>query len=380
MPFTVLRRVDLSLADLCRLDREGASVTKTPHPGNIYLNNLAVAQLGLRLLFHDRTLGERDRNFHPHKVIKGGRSEVIADPNVLMTHARVLQPSRLMNSHFQVGKRVAQCHLNVLAEAVSGVRMRLYTDYLVEHEDIVHEVLSACASVALPMGQGWKRYVDEEGRVHDRGLVPWCAVVAGGIYGLHGKTAGWIMPNIFNILTDGVIEALLFGASDIYHLSGPDMINYITQLAPSLSELYDCLRGCVSGLPEELRFHVVPVASMRLVTTADRRDMLDRIVALYLHIKEESVRAGDAIEAASPKDVRHALIEGWKVRRKDLRRDLREALCACPEIFYDITRGDFVSQHDAIERGGVYVHPWGVNTPISAVTSAMQELYSLFEP
>ncbi len=379
MPFTVTRRDDLSLGDLCRLDREGASVTKTPHPGNIYLNNLAIAHLGLRLLFHDRTLGRKDRNFHPHKVIKGGMAEVIADPDVMLTHARVLNASLFMNGHFPVGERVAHCHLNALAEAVPGVRMRLYTDYLTEHEDTVREVLRLCSGIPLPYEYGWKRVVDEEGRLTTLPTPSWNRISKDGIYGLQGRVDGWVMPNIFNILVDGVIESRQFQTADIYHLSGPDMVNYLKLLEGLLHRLYDHLRQHMTDLPEELRFHVVPVASMRLVTTMDRSEVLDRIVALYLQIKDENSVVGATIRAADSKDEKHALVQQWGARRKTLRRELQEAVRACPEIFYNILHGTFVTQHDAIDRGGVYVHPWGIENSLSAVASAMQELYSLFE-
>lgn|GEM_PF-1295017 len=379
MPFTVIRRDDLSLADLCRLDKEGQSVTKTPHPGNIYLNNLAVAKLGLRLLFHDRTFGRKDLNFHPHKVIRGGESEIIADPDVMMTHARVLQPSRLMNGHFPVGNRVAQCHLNALAEAVPGVRMRLYSEFLAEHEELVFEVLNLCSSVILPPKQGWKRVVGEDGRASIRSLTTWQRIVSEGIYGLRGKTAGWVMPNVFNILMDGVIESLQFKTSDVYHLSGPDMIIYIKMLEGALNTLYEKLLGHIPGLPEEIRFHVVPVASMRLVTTLDRADKLDRVMMLYLQLRDENREVGATLQAVVSTGDRDALIKQWGMRRRALQGELRAATKACPEIFYDITRGTFVSQYDAMGRGGVYVHPWGIENPVSAVAKAMQDLQSLFE-
>lgn len=379
MPFTVIRRDDLSLADLCRLDREGQSVTKTPHPGNIYLNNLAVAKLGLRLLFHDRTFGRKDLNFHPHKVIRDGESETIADPDVMMTHARVLHPSRLVDDHFPVGERVAHCHLNALAEAVPGVRMRLYSEFLVEHEELVHEVLDLCSSVIIPPKQGWKRVVGEDGRTSVRDLTTWRQIVSEGIYGLRGKTAGWVMPNVFNILMDGVIEALQFKTSDVYHLSGPDMVVYIKTLEGLLNTLYEKLVGRIPGLPEEVRFHVVPVASMRLVTTLDRADKLNRLVGLYLQLRDENREVGATLQAVTSSEGRGVLIREWATRRKFLQGELRAAAKECPEIFYDITHGTFVSQHDVIDRGGVYVHPWGIENPVSAVAKAMQDLQSLFE-
>jgi len=257
--------------------------------------------------------------------------------------------------------------------------MRLYSEFLAEHEELVFEVLNLCSSVILPPKQGWKRVVGEDGRASIRSLTTWQRIVSEGIYGLRGKTAGWVMPNVFNILMDGVIESLQFKTSDVYHLSGPDMIIYIKMLEGALNTLYEKLLGHIPGLPEEIRFHVVPVASMRLVTTLDRADKLDRVMMLYLQLRDENREVGATLQAVVSTGDRDALIKQWGMRRRALQGELRAATKACPEIFYDITRGTFVSQYDAMGRGGVYVHPWGIENPVSAVAKAMQDLQSLFE-
>ncbi len=381
MPFTISRRDDLSLADLQRLDREGHSVMKSPHPGNVYLNNLAVAHLGIRMLFHDRTFGRADKNFHPHKVIRGGESETIADPDVMMTHACVLQPSRLMNGYFPVGERVAVCHLNALAEAVPGTRMELYTDYLRVREDLVLEILRRGSEGPIEYPHGWRRVVDEKGRIHERRTPShWREIEEIGIYGLHGKSAGWIMPNVFNILVDGVIETTEFATSDIYHLSGPDMICYIKQLEDTLNTIYERLVTSNMGVREHICFHIVPAAPMRLATTIDRSQALDALVKLYLEIADENRSAGVEIREAETVSLvqKRRAIEKWAAIRKGFRTRLVEAAQQCPEIFYEIASGSFVSQYDVLERGGVYVHPWGVHTPLSTVATTIKELQNLF--
>ncbi|PSO44287.1 MAG: hypothetical protein BRC22_02740, partial [Parcubacteria group bacterium QH_9_35_7] len=72
MLFDVQERKDINLKALAQINRGGGSVVKTPHVGNWYPNNLAVAQTGIHMLAYDRNIGRKDSNFHPHKVIKDG--------------------------------------------------------------------------------------------------------------------------------------------------------------------------------------------------------------------------------------------------------------------------------------------------------------------
>ena len=78
MPFKISIHDDISIADLLVINKRGGVVLKTPHVGNIYPNNLAIASLGIPMLFYDRTLGNKDFNFHPNKIIVGGKSEILA--------------------------------------------------------------------------------------------------------------------------------------------------------------------------------------------------------------------------------------------------------------------------------------------------------------
>lgn len=82
MSFHILIHDDISIAQLIEIDKNGGRVLKTPHIGNIYPNNLALISLGIPTLLYDRTIGIKDKSFHPHKIVYNGIAEEIADPDI----------------------------------------------------------------------------------------------------------------------------------------------------------------------------------------------------------------------------------------------------------------------------------------------------------
>jgi len=345
---------------------------KTPHIGNMYPNNLAVGALGIPLNCYDRTIGRMDKNFHPHRVIRGGASEVIALDGIdrLTTHAVVDRPSRLAPEWFPIGTRVADGHMAALRAALPMAECIAYTDWLRERADRITAVLEVITDAFPSL---WERLVHPDGRVVDYRVRNWSVVQAIGVYGITSDApSGLIVPNVVNILLDGVLECVSRGVTEVYHCSGPDMVRYIGELEDRLHALYDTVRSRLGwGLPETLRFHLVPVADMRFAVPERRRAALDELVASWRDFQTVKRRQAEHMREVSD-DERQAAITACVAERDHTMARVRDAIVACPEIFYRIEAANCTSQYDLLaERTTVYVPPWAAAAPMHEIDAAM---------
>ncbi|MBI4450180.1 hypothetical protein HY634_03915 [Candidatus Uhrbacteria bacterium] len=372
MPFPVTIRRDCSLNDLATIHRSGGSVMKSPHIGNMYPNNLAVGALGIPLNCYDRTIGRKDRNFHPHRVICGGRSEVIALDGIdrLTTHAIVDRPSQLAPEWFSVGTRVADGHMAALRAALPTAECVTYTDWLRERADRITAVLEVITD-AFP--SIWERLVTPDGHVVDYRVRNWAVVQQIGVYGVTSDApSGLIVPNVVNILLDGVLECLSRGVTEVYHCSGPDMVRYIGELEAQLHTLYDTVRTRLGwGLPDTLRFHLVPVAEMRFVVPERRRAALDELVASWCDVQALKRIQAERMREATDDERQDAITACVAARDRSMAR-VRDAIVACPEIFYRIEDANCTTQYDLLaEQETVYVPPWAAAAPMRDIDDAM---------
>lgn len=372
MGFTVVVRRDLSLAELRRLHERGEHVLKTPHVGNHYPNNLAVAALGIPLVCVDRTIGARDRNFHPHRLIHAGRAEDIADPHRVVTHVRVDRAHSHFADRFPVGGSVLAGHMRALRDAFPATKIQTEAESLMGQGDRIFDFLEA-ATRARPTA--WTRFVEADGTVVERRPTPrpWQEIRREGIHSIALQNgAGWIIPNEWCILWDSVVAAL-DGKPDVYELSGPDMIRYIGRLAPDIDRTYGAMREALPSwtLPEQVTFHIVPVAAMRFAVASDRRPALEHLITTYRRMGELREEWSARIQARTGEARRAEITRIAEERPRETER-LREAVHAVPEIFYEIERADFLSQYDLLTGTTLAVHPWGLETSITAIEEAMR--------
>lgn len=372
MPFPVVIRRDCSLMDLVAIHRAGGSVMKTPHVGNMYPNNLAVGALGIPLNCYDRTVGRKDRNFHPHRVIRGGASEVIADHTLLTTHVRVERPSRFAPEWFSVGARVSDGHMAALRAALPMAECVVYTEWLRRYADRVTAVLEVLTDTFPFL---WERLVHSDGRVVEHPNVRnWSIAQALGVYGITSDApSGLLIPNVVNIILDGVLECGARGVTEVYHCSGPDMVRYIGDLEDQLHALYDTVRKRLGwGLPEELRFHLVPVAEMRFAVPEPRRAALDALIGAWCDMRAMKRHHAERMRAVTDGE-RYAAIAACASERDRATSRIRDASMACAEIFYRIEDANCTTQYDLLaERTTVYVPPWAATAPIRDVDLAME--------
>ncbi|MDP1624856.1 MAG: hypothetical protein Q8L64_03720 [bacterium] len=369
MPFKVSIHDDLSIKDLIDIKDKGGVVLKTPHVGNIYPNNLAIASLGIPMLFYDRTLGVKDISFHPDKIIIGGRSTLIADPNILTTHSIVKKLPGLAFKDAAVGMKLVDFHMSSFKRALPQADCFTYTEYIQNNKSQILQILEKITEFHPYL---WSRGVDESGKTFKSQAKNWDDIIRSGVLGLTSMKSGWIIPNPVSILFHGTVDTLKANAEDVYLLSGPDMYRYIEGYQLELNEAYDYLRKSLKcELPEMVRCHIIPVICMRFIVEVDYRKVLDNLVDAYLRY----VSVDDAIRKILKSGAQNMSIDGH-INKKD---KIKEEIYSCIKgqfdafkttMFYDVEEAGSFSQYDLANSKGLYVHPWAVNSKLSDVSKA----------
>lgn len=374
--FRIVIQEELSLLELCNLQKRGFSVVKTPHVGNFYPNNLAVGKLGIKMVLYDRNVGRVDKNFHPHTIIKDGCRYKVACGERLMTHAQANR--EIENSSLEVGARLADYHVSALREAFPEGNFVLYTDYLANHRQIVYSILETVSgSGFLPGKFGWFRKVNRYGEVTTfHNPVKWEDVSRAGVFGINNENEGYLIPNFLNVLLCGVIEAIDSNCNEVYHLSGPDMVRYIGSMTKDLSHCLTLLSSKDCRFPSNIIFHLVPAANMRFAVYGSRKKALDDLISAYLSAFDYKLKKGEFIKSLKDPSERKIYGAMFKGAEQKLRAELAEAVKGCPEVFYDIYDGSFISQHD-IPSNGLYIPRWSLKTSIKEINRAFYAMNNL---
>jgi len=318
--------------------------------------------------FYDRTLGKRDANFHPHLTILGGRSEQIACGGKLTTHAVIDRPSERLKS-FSLGRKLIDCHMEAMSQALPTADCVVYSDYLREHQNVVLRLLEL---VTVYKPSVWTHQVTNLGdRVHlNSPIHNWADVLSLGIFGLTDMDSGALIPNILNVIIHAVVEAVKTNCACVYHLSGPDMVNYIGNMKSELAELYEALHAEMR-LSESLEFNLIPVAGVRLAGDEDARQRIDELVDAWLALSKNNVLRGQRIQRAGPSRSQ-VIITCASEKNRDVHR-FRDAALAAPEVFYDITMANTFTQHDIVAGRRFFIHPWAVEAPITQINALITE-------
>lgn len=204
----------------------------------------------------------------------------------------------------------------------------------------------------------------------------WSDVAAVGIFGVDNKREGYLIPNFLNVFLSGVIEVINSNSDEVYHLSGPDMIRYIDSMTEGLSQCLTFLSSKKSLFPSRISFNLVPVANMRFAVHESRRKSLDDLISAYLRISDHKTKKGEFMKSLNNPEERKAYGPMFKGVEQKLRADLSEAVSGCPEAFYDIYKGDFISQYD-IPSNGLYIPRWSLETPVKEINNAFHAMNNL---
>lgn len=378
MSFNILIHDDISLAELIKISKEGGRVLKTPHIGNIYPNNLAIISLGIPTLLYDRNVGSKDKNFHPHKIIFEGKSEIISDSNILSTHSKI----KYLSKNFEIGRNIVgtnlvNFHLESLNKVLPTGNHFTYSNYLRENKDSVYRVVK---EIAKTFPEIWCRFVDKDGVVTNKKITK-SNIFDDGVYGVNNKEKGWLIPNPVNILLHGVIDTINLKISEIYLLSGPDMCSYIKNYEDVLNSMFDHLKNTLDlDLPDSVNCHIIPVANMRFVATKDHIKSLEKLVVLYKEYK----KAGETIQSllgdfSGSIKIFSFIKEKNKIKKKIFNHLSYDYLFFKKMVFYDISESNCFTQYDLSRTSGLYIHLWALESNLNEVSDAFFFLNRIFK-
>ncbi|MBL7057734.1 hypothetical protein ISS03_00165 [Patescibacteria group bacterium] len=363
--FNIVICNNLSFADLRDLHNRGMPVIKTPHVGNMYPNNLAVAKIGIPLLLNDRTIGYKDKNFHPHLIIQSGKYEAIACDKKFTPH-NVFQ--KRVNG-YEIGSSVVNIHTAKLRRIFPNTRIETYTEYQQRHISIFTEIVNL---LLRNYYQLFGKYVDTNGTIHLIQPSNESSISKDKIFGITNAHEGWLLPNIITILICGICEILDYQTYQSYHLSGPDMVRYIGQLRPTLNDLYDhiCKHSSLP-IPPHLDYFLIPASEMRFAVHKSQESILNDLIDSYLSTKTNRQNRSSQMQSAT-EDQKKELIATITRERKAHNNVFAQAVNTCKGIFYDIHSAKYLSQHDLFESSDLYVHPWGIKTPIEEIVHTVK--------
>lgn len=281
--FEIIERDDLSLADLKVMVEHGESVVRSPHVGNFSLYNCAVAATGATLVVYDRTVPDQDKNYFPGHHIRDKQAQLVI----------AKRDNRKLSTHIHTTAAIGDAPANtLLAEAqVSSIQAAMpsanvisMSRYLDNHRAAVNEVVRCLIEHGFV--DDWERRVDEDGNLHKvtdpLAELERYAVFRDGTEAT--EQAGLLMPNSYNVLLFGILEALDYQTDTVTHLSGPDMINYIRLMGHDLAAMYRTVLEHTSlgeHLPRHLHFQIVPTAHARIVATSDKAEHVESLLKAY---------------------------------------------------------------------------------------------------
>lgn len=379
MSFHILIHDDISIAQLIEIDKNGGRVLKTPHIGNIYPNNLALISLGIPALLYDRTIGAKDKSFHPHKIVYNGITEQIANPDILSTHSKLeFQPKNFIIEKDFSGMKIVDLHLGILKQAFPQGKIFTYTQYLEDNKKIVSKIVKV---IAKNFPQIWYRFVNEDGTIEKADNLTSEQILAKGIFGIDDDLRGFIIPNPVNILLHGTVDVMKFQTRDIYLLSGPDMYMYMKNYEVVLDKMYSYIKDTLDlDLPNNVNCHIIPAMKMRFIVIKDDKEILNELVELY----EDYVAANTATRDLFNSSKERSGIR-FQVDKKD---EIKTKIIACIDknystfkktMFYDVSMSNCFTQYDLSVSRGLYIHPWAIENKLSDVTSAFLFLDRCFK-
>jgi hypothetical protein len=364
---------NLSIADLVQLHDAGASVMRSAHVGNFSPYNLAIAQAGLPMLLVDHTITGRldpdmkgvDRNYFPEGVVSAAGNRIIADAGSLVCRTA----TRLDTSVF-----VDEFHTAAIQAVIPEADLVTNTNYLRANESVAGEIVCLAAKIAPGLFQ---RVAESDGSVSRRDRAA-DLISRLGVMQLNddprAAAPAVLIPNEVDIVANFIIEALNSDQATQYHLSGPDMIDYLVNRQTgggkpdllAIKALYEQVRQSASfgpQLPAELNVQLVSSTEARFATTMARRAALDNLL--------EAVSANEVVQAqtrakkkdffassdAQNRELRSEFEIAIGVRTRAAEADLVTAMQAVPEQFVAPRNLGFVTQYDVANEGGLYVPP-----------------------
>lgn len=355
-----------SLSSLADKAEQGFSVLRSAHVGNARAYNLAIANEKIDMMLVDHTITGKDRNYRPEAVIRDGEMTQVAEMGQLAfrTVAVIDEQSGYLD----------RLHTDVLREAFPRTQITTNTEYLRHNERLTGEIVKSAANL---MPELFVRIVpaDEVTAIEDAR-----AAVALALDGRSMQIADdprtervALLPNEVDIVANFVIEALRSERSAQYHISGPDMVNYMTrpkskddQRTPLeiVNALYAELASTASfreKLPEELTVNLVPGAHARFATTTERAGELDKLLYALgdatVDLTDLNRQRGEFFRSAAARDgnAKKAFVARSNDERQGILAAFKSISDRCSDLFVGPTDAPYISQYDVRAEGGLYV-------------------------
>jgi len=335
MPITLRIRDDLSANDIVRLGRTQV-VKVTPHVGNWTPARLALPQLGISILCVDHTIGARDRNAHPHLLIRGGEARVLSDHgDRLTTHASVTRPA---GGH-PAGTPLSAVHVDAVRSLYPRADIVTHVEHLRQHRELMLAVLEEATRFSITAT--WWRRVNEEGEVscYSRKQLPrqWKEFEQ-DIFAVTNERHGWLIHNRVSILMDVVQQSRGGTEPEIYHLSGPDMVRYLGGEIETISRMYDRVRERLGLVEDTIVFNLIPFASFRFATRAAQAPACEALCTALAerHPREAALRAyaAEASDIFAESETQQyftqhdCLAQGERIVMPEIAQDWPMAVCA----------------------------------------------------
>lgn len=348
----------VSIADLVAKQLAGFSVVRSAHVGNLSPYNLTIAEAGIPVLSVDHTVTGIDTNYFPENVMNQSGTKMVAPLGRIVSRATTFD-----------GGQLDQLHLDSARLAVPGSQVFTNTEYLRANEAVANEIVSIALDVSPHL---FVRVATPDGRTDNKRLRVDTLVDSVGIMQLNdnpkAEETAVIMPNELDILINFVAEFLNSGEAVQYHLSGPDMVKYISSRMGEINKMYEAVASRASFgslLPSSLTVRLVPSSAARFATTVERGQKLEGLINMYLAVEEEldvlAQRRSTFFNSVLSKDIefKRAFVAQTKSTEASFERLVAEKVAELPELFLtpggNNKQGGFITQYDVIAEGGLYV-------------------------
>ena len=368
----------LSINELTALQRRGFSVMRSAHVGNLSPYNLALADAGIPLLLVDHNVTGVDKNYFPELMLtQTGQVRVAEDGTIA---------SRTIT---QNGQFLDELHIAGIADALPDADVFTNTEYLQQNELVAGEI-TRLAVQYFP--DEFERVVQSDGTTVKMGSAADVAKRI-GILQLREdpriERAAVLMPNMVNIMSNFVIEALQSERDVQYHISGPDMVLYMKDLqrVDKFKEFYEIIkREAPFGirLPDQLTVDLVPATSARFATSAKWQPELS---SLFSRLDESTVaiaalaaerKAFFASNARNDMELKRSFETASNQRSSAVERAIVEQAEQVPGLFVAPKREiGFITQYDVLQDGGLFVSPQNTERSFSELAALTKRLATL---
>ncbi|MFZ1250006.1 MAG: hypothetical protein WAR37_00955 [Candidatus Microsaccharimonas sp.] len=362
----------VSINDLTGLQKQGFSVMRSAHVGNLSPYNLTLAASGIRMLLVDHNVTGVDKNYFPEKQLSQGSIVELADDGLVVSRA-------VTSNGF-----LDEVHINAIKQALPEANVFTNTEYLQTNAAIASEI-TALALAYKP--ELFERIVKADGTTaqvpNGADLVDKFGVLQLANNPRAEKTAV-IMPNLLDILINFVVEALESEQETQYHISGPDMIRYINSLQKDLQDLYQIVRNNASFgslLPSQLNVQLVPASDARFATTLSYEKELQAVfdeldAAVIAQSALNARRKNFFSQQSQTDDARQRFIATSNTDKLTIERKLVQQTERVPGLFTPPRQPGFITQYDVV-NDGLAIAPANITKPLGELSTITKELTAL---